>query len=198
MSISQKQANEMIIEISAKTGIDLETLYGIVGNIVKKPNSFASKSAEEYAKTHKIDVFKVKGTSKSGRISMDDLRSYLGQPVTKSPSSLWASKTAKELAEEHGLSENSFGPKDRSGKKRKSGENTITLQDVKKKAGLESPKIKSPWASPQAKEFAKKKGVKAKDLFGSGKSGKITKTDIQKYLNNQKTDCSDSSDSESD
>ncbi len=183
------------MDIASKTGTDIETLYGIAGERVKRPNLFASAKASSYAREKGIDFSKIKG-SKGGRITIDDLRSHIGEETTKKSPSLFASKGARLLAEENDLTEDDFSPKQRTGSKRKDGRRTITIENVSAKLGKKKPV--SPYASPQARKVATEAGVSPSSIKGTGRKGKITKADVQKHLNasSDSSSSSDSSDSE--
>lgn len=195
MSLTQKKANELLIKISSETGTDLDVLYKIAGDLIKKPTPFASSKASDLAKEREIDFSKIKG-SKNGRITIDDIRTYLGEEVSNKKPSLFASKGARLLAEENDLTEKDFTPKLRTGRKRKDGRSTITIENVNAKIG--KVKTTSPYASPQARKDANNAGLSPSSIKGTGKKGKITKSDVKKHLNSssEASSSSDSSDSE--
>jgi pyruvate/2-oxoglutarate dehydrogenase complex dihydrolipoamide acyltransferase (E2) component len=91
---------------------------------------------------------------------------------------LFSSTAAKQLAIGNGLTQDDFLPEEKTGNPRKSGAITITITDVRKKLG----KKINPFASPTAKKFANEKNVSAEEVTGTGKNGKITKTDIELFL----------------
>lgn len=199
MSISRKEFISVIDRIASENGLTSDSIWSQIGDLVKPSSPFASKAAKELAQEKNIDTNKIKGTGNLGKITSDDIRKFLGKPVKNKQPTQWSSKAAKKLAEENSLTVDDFPIDKRTGRKWKNGTVTISVDDVKLKAGLSSPKKKSPYASKAAKVLAKENGIKAKDLDGTGKGDKITKKDILKYLktlSNEESSSSSSSDEE--
>lgn len=167
-----------MLELIAKThDLDLDGLYKLTK--VKKPSAFASDKAKMIADKANLKPGDI--PHEGAKITADDVRRKLGEPVKTKKPSAFASVAAKKLAAENNLTEKDFKDKDRTGRARKSGEKTIRLEDIKIKLGLSSPR--TPWASPQAKELAKKRGVKASAIRKEmGIEGKIKKSEIEAYL----------------
>jgi len=136
MSLSMKKANALLEEISEKFGVDLDELYAVAGGRVKRPDGFASPKAREFFERMGLDRTKIKGSGKGGKITIDDIRVASGEP-SKKKINLFASTSAKKLAEENSLTEDDFLPSERTGRRLKSNnKKTITIYDCRKKLGL--------------------------------------------------------------
>jgi pyruvate/2-oxoglutarate dehydrogenase complex dihydrolipoamide acyltransferase (E2) component len=171
-------------KISKKTGLSIKELKALTKDDLKFGSPFSSSAAKELFKEYKLVMSDVKPTGKNSKITADDVRRGAGKPVKTKEENLFASKNAKDLAESKGWTQKDFKNTEKSGKPRKSGAITITLKDVKNKAGiLNSPKKNSAFSSPTAEKFAKDNKLKSKDINGTGKNGKITKKDIQNFIN---------------
>lgn len=194
MSISRKEFLVIINRIATENGIEADTIWSQIGDLVKNSSPYASKAAKELAIENNIDSTKIKGTGSLGKITSDDIRLFIGKPVKNKEPTQWSSKSAEKLAIENNLTEKDFPMKKRTGRIWKDGTVTISVEDVKIKVGLSTPKKKSPYASKTAKKLAKDNGISSSDIVGSGKDDKITKADILKFIKENK----DSTESESD
>ena len=119
------------------------------------------------------------------------MKKYLGMATRVSDAFTAA---ARKLAREEGLTESQFPTKERSGKIRKTtGVKEITIQDVRKYLGIESPeKVK---ISPKAKELVEKYNIDATKIQGTGKDNRIKMCDVEEFL---KSNINSESDSEAD
>ena len=206
MSVTIAKANKALAKIAEEYDLDISKIQALVAKEIPRPSPWASGKAKNLASKAGIDPYKITGSGNGGKITIDDVREMMGEKVEKKIENLFASKTARVLAEENDLSQEDFSTKEKSGRPRKSGAVTITLEDVRKKAGINSPKkSKSPFASGSAKSYAMENDVKPEKIEGSGKDGKITKADIKKFMSKKSSpkkkvvkEESDSSDSESD
>lgn len=186
MSIKISDARKALEKIAAHYDLDLKEVQELVKDEVPKRTVFASKAAREYAKEHKVKGKSVTGTGKDGKVTLDDVRAHLGEPRKKKEENLFASPAGKLLAEEHGLSQGDFSDSEKSGKPRKSGNITITINDVRRKAGLPTKeKKKSPWGSKITEMYAQEHNIDPSQIKGTGKEGKILKVDIEKFLQEQ-------------
>lgn len=182
MSFTTKKVQSALEKISKEFKIPLEDIHECIGDIIPPPSPWASAKAKELGLKTKVNPYKVKATGKGGKITLNDLRSFLGEENPKKPSA-FASKQAKDLAKENDLSEDDFSDDERTGNPRKSGEITITLNDVRNKLGIKvEKKPKSPFASPKTKQFAEENDIDPTKIEGSGKDGRITKKDIETYM----------------
>jgi len=185
MSYTQVQVDNILATIADKFKIPNDLLKEVLDNTdYKKTSIFASKKAMLYANSNNVDIKKVKTSGKNGKIKIDDLKLFTGEISNLKVENIFASSAAKKLAEEKGFKQSDFKNTEKSGRKRKSGAVTITIQDVRIKAGE---KIKKPtrFASPDAKKLAKKVGFKAKGIKGDSKRGKITISQIRKATKSQ-------------
>lgn len=194
MSISRKEFLTIVNRIASENGLESNTIWSQIGDLVKPSSPYASKTAKELAIEHNIDSNDIKGSGNLGKITSDDIRLFIGKPVKNKEPTQWSSKAAEKLAIENNLTYKDFPMKKRTGRTWKDGTITISVKDVKIKVGLSTPKISSPYASKAAKKLAKENGLSSSDIVGSGKDDKITKSDILKFLKENK----DSSDSDSD
>jgi len=140
MSVSRKEFNTVIDRIASENGLTSDSIWSQIGDLVKPSSPFASKAAKELAQEKNIDTNKIKGTGNLGKITSDDIRQFLGQPTKNKQPTQWSSKAAKKLAEENNLTQEDFPIDKRTGRKWKNGTVTISVDDVKLKAGLSSPK----------------------------------------------------------
>lgn len=197
MAITRKAFNEALAKIASENGLSEDLLQKQISSIVPQPSPFASKSAKTLASENDIKPSDIKGSGKLGKITSDDIRKYIGEPVKNKSPTEWSSKTAETLASENDLTPSDFPVKGRTGRTWKNGTVTISVTDVKNKLGLSTTPKKSPFASKAAKKLAKDNKIKSSEIDGTGKDGKITKSDIESYLkNNQDEDESSSSSSD--
>lgn len=140
MSLTQKNANALLLDISKSFNVDIDELYKLAGDRVKRPNAFASSKAKSYCDEVGADVHKIKPTGKGGKITIDDIRKCIGEEPKKKIN-LFASTAARKLAEENDLKIADFSPEERTGRRLKSNnQKTITVEDCRKKLGLEPKK----------------------------------------------------------
>lgn len=166
MSLTQVKARNLLDDISKKYDIPIEQLYELAGDRVKKQNPFASPAAEDFAKRVGVNVSTLKPSGKTGKITIDDIRLAIGEETKRKEENLFASPAAKKLADENNLTQSDFSQKERTGKRRKaSGNRTISVEDVRKKLGLEK---KTPKKS--AKKKVSKRSVKDSDSESSSDS----------------------------
>ncbi len=126
---TKKDLKALLEQISTKYDISVDDLFKI-GGIKKNPYGiFASKAAEKLA-TEKGLKFE----AQDEKITIDQVKIAAGEP--KKIENLFASTTAKKLAEDHNLTQDDFSDSEKSGKPRKSGAKTITIDDARKKAGI--------------------------------------------------------------
>lgn len=145
MSLNQSQTTELLNSVSKKFNISIDDLYetakSVAGDKIKRPTMFSSPAAKKFAEDHKeIDISKITGTGKGGKVSIDDIRVFIGEQSKIKPVNLWGSSSAKELAEKHSLKESDFTEDEKTGAARKSGKKSILIKDIKTKLGLETPK----------------------------------------------------------
>lgn len=198
MSVSRKSFAQVLDRIADEYDMTTADLWGKIGDLVTPTSPFASRSAKELAEEKGIDITKIKGSGNLKKITSDDIRLALGEPVKNKTPTEWSSKQSEKLAKEHNLKASDFPGNKRTGRKWKNAKHpTISIADVKLKCGLSTPKKKSLYASTAAKTLAKENNLKAKDLTGSGKAGKITKKDIEKYIKDSKVEDSESEDNNS-
>ena len=185
MAITRKSFIQALNKIANDNDLSLSILQEQIKDIIPQSSPFASRSAKTLALKHNVQIASIHGTGKMGKITSDDIRKIIGEGPSE-----WSSKQAEKLAKEH-----SFSPKDfpkRSGRVLKDGTITISVNDVKKKLGENN------FASKMAKRFAEEKGVLDKKITGSGKDNKITKKDIQRFIENKKQFSSDNDSSDND
>jgi pyruvate/2-oxoglutarate dehydrogenase complex dihydrolipoamide acyltransferase (E2) component len=191
MSISRKDFKKVINLISEKHNIDSDDLWANISSIVKPSSPFSSKYAKNMANEKDIKPSQINGTGKDGKITVDDIRIFIGEsPKSKKPTQ-WSSIRASELASLYSLNVEDFPEKERTGRIWKDGTKTISIHDVKKKADIQvSPKV-SVFSSKIARKLAKDNNIDVTKIKGTGKDGKITKNDIQAYLNDENSSSSD-------
>lgn len=183
MSYTRAQVDSILSLITENFNLKIGDVQDAVKDIYKPPSAFASKSAADKAKENDIDPTKLNKSSKDGRITLQDVNDFLGISEKKdSKPKDFVSKTAWEEAKKNDLEAKDFSAKERSGVDRKTKKKTkITLEDVRNKANKKS----SPFASATAKKFAEENDVDPEDVTGTGRDGKIRKSDIQDFLNEQ-------------
>lgn len=199
MSITKATLNEILKRIAEENSIKLSIIQNQISDIVQPDSPFASKAAKEYAEEKKVNIDEIEGSGKNGKISVDDIRLFLGEePKHKKSPSQWSSKAAKDLAHENSLSSKDFPKSSRTGRVWKDGTVTISIEDVKTKLGISSPK-KSPskWSSKKAKELAEEYKLSSDDIKGTGKDNRITKSDVEKYIRKMKVESESESEAES-
>lgn len=193
MALTQKAARELLADISDKFDISLEKLYKVAGERVKRIDSFTPK-ARELARENNLDAADIAHSGE--KITLDDVRAALGEKKKARESDAFTAK-ARILARENDLSENDFPVGERSGKTRKTGTVEISVADVRKKLGIVKDSPKAPPASPKALEIAEDLGIDIRKVKGSGKSGRVLKSDIEEYIKSKKDESSDSESSDS-
>lgn len=156
MSLTQVKARNLLNDIASKYDIPIEDLYELAGDRVKKQNPFASPAAKDFAKKVGVNVSTVKPSGKTGKITIDDIRLAIGEEPKRKDENLFSSPAAKKLASENDLTQSDFAPKERSGKRRKSsGNRTISIEDVRKKLGIDKKKTKKVTKKTSSKRSAK-------------------------------------------
>ena len=163
MSITLSAANKALEKIAKAHNLNLSDIQKLVASEIPQPSPWASGKAKELALSAGVNPYDVTGTGDKGKITLDDIRGFLGQEVKAKIENLFASKAARELAEENKLTQADFLVEERNGSPRKSGNKTIRISDVKKKLGLEEKKSVSPKKSksPEKKKITKKDVKKA-------------------------------------
>lgn len=159
MTLTQSQTVELFEAISKKFKIDINEIYETVktiegGDKIKRPSAFSSPAAKKFAEEHSdiSKISQISGTGKGDKITINDIRVFIGEESKQKTVSLWGSSAAKDLAAEHNLKEEDFAEDDKSGAPRKSGKKSILISDIKKKMGIESPKKASPKKESPKKE----------------------------------------------
>ena len=100
-------------------------------------------------------------------------------PATPKKTSIWASKQAQLLAEEHGINLDGVVGSGRDGK--------YTISDVK--GYMTPPPKKSKLnASPHAVKFSLENDLKLDGRIGTGTDGKILLADVQKWAGEESSD----------
>lgn len=169
----------MLDDIARECNIDIETLYKIAGDRVKKVSPFTPQ-ALKLAQENGLSPSEI---AHSGvKITIDDVRAAIGQPKKNVPADAFTG-AARKLAQEHNLTEADFPAELRTGKTRKSGVVEIRLEEVKAKLGLVKKEDTGVKMSPRAKEVAK--GLKKKEIAsikGTGKDGRIKLEDVKAYI----------------
>jgi pyruvate/2-oxoglutarate dehydrogenase complex dihydrolipoamide acyltransferase (E2) component len=179
MSYSKNDVDTMLSQIVDHFKLEIDDVQKVVSNIYKPTSMFASKSAEDKAGKNKIDISKLKRSSKDKRITLQDVNSFLGEVNKETKPKEFVSKQAYEEAQKNNLKYENFSDKEKSGIDRKTKKKTkITLDDVRNKVKNNA----SPFASKQAEKLAKDTNVKHEDISGSGRDGKIRKVDVEDYL----------------
>lgn len=142
MSVKIGDARAALVKIAKEFDLDLKKVQNLVKDEIPLAPVFASKTARELAKEKGLKASKIKATGKNGKITVDDVRIAAGEEPKKKVENLFASTAGKKLAEEHGLTQDNFEESEKTGNPRKSGSITITIEDVKLKAGLISERKK--------------------------------------------------------
>jgi RecG-like helicase len=170
-TITQKDAREMISAIAKELKVSEDKIYKLCPK-VKQIDVFSSPKARDLAKG--LDIAKIQYTG--DKITIDDVRKAMGEEPKAKVASMFASAQAKDLATKNELTQDSFEDEEKSGKERKNGDKTITLEDVKKKLGLI---VKNIWSSPQIQALAEKHGLTEKSIDARSAGGKITKAIVE-------------------
>jgi pyruvate/2-oxoglutarate dehydrogenase complex dihydrolipoamide acyltransferase (E2) component len=180
---SQQQLENIIKQICSSFSIEESELKQIATECGAKFKSvFASSAAKKYWESKGKPMENLFGDAPSHEkgYTLNDVKKALGEKVKEKTVSAWASKVAKKLASDNNLSEDDFSIESRSGKKKAKGK--ITLSDVKIKLGLEEDD-KIPFASKNAEDFAKNKGINEevlRSIEGTGHKNRITIGDLRK------------------
>ena len=194
MSITQKAFNEFITSATNKFNLEKSEFKDFADKFFSK-NNVVSKLpltpvAKKLAILKDIDILKV--TSADGiKITIDDVRRFIGDPEDppKAKATDLFTPKARALAKVETLKVSQFGPSERTGNPRKSGEATITLQDVYRKLRSLDPKYKLPDSaikiSPGTAKFAETENVDLMKVTGTGSGGRILKADLEQYIKNK-------------
>jgi len=188
MSISKKTIDQLFARLAEEYNIEVEDIWSKVGDIIPIGSPFSSKAAKELASENNLSPDDLKGTGTSGKINISDVKKHLGIKVPVRTPSEFSSKAAKELASEHNLSPDDFSNEERTGRVWKNGTISISISDVKLKAGVSTPKKNSKWSSKKAKELASENDLSPDDLQGTGTDGKITLSDVKMAVEEKEND----------
>ena len=196
--------SEMIEAFAEMFEINIDRVRALVKEAKTPQVKWGSKQAKELAENSGVDVSSIQPTGKNNSIVLKDIHEIMGKKPRsasmKSSPSAFASKIAKDLAENSGVDVSSIKP---TGKN-----NSIVLKDIyivlENIPGGTKPKSASTKSSPSAfaskiaKDLAEKHGIKADQITvrGSKDGKKIVKSDIMKYLNEKNTKNNEPSDEE--
>ena len=105
--MSPDESETMIKTFAEAFKIDIDRFRALVKEAKAPQVKWGSKQAKELAENAKIDVSSIHPTGKNGSIVLKDIHATMGKKPKsaqrKSSPSEFASKIAKELAEEHGI-----------------------------------------------------------------------------------------------
>ncbi len=191
MSITQQKFKEIMDVIAKENKLSKDTLFSQIADLYQPSSPWGSKSAKDLATDKKVVISSITGTGKEGKILLADVQKAVGMNVVKKISlHPFVSQKARDLAKEHGLTKNtkaSFPMNSRTGINKKNGkQEKITLSDVRKVAELGKDNKIVLFASKEANALALKYKIDPVKINGTGKSGKIKKSDIENY-NNKKS-----------
>ena len=198
MAVSTKNFNLILQTIADQNDLVIDDLTKQIAHLWKPSSLWGSKAAKEEAmkliKDKVITQDQIIATGKGGKIKFDDVLLAAGKPVEKKEDLFpFVSKASKALAKKHKLldTKKHFPKHLRSGKSRKdpTKKTRITLEDVRRVAGVSLSGKKLEFASPTAKDLAIKHGIKAEDIKDrSGKGGKIKTSDIENFMQKKEED----------
>jgi len=178
MTITQKKFNSFLEKLSKEFDLDIENVKKFSTEMMTSEVSTITSAAKKLAEELKVDITKI--TPSGSKISVDDIREAAGQKRKAKKTDLFTPK-ARDLAKENDLKESDFKESERTGNPRKSGEKTITIQDVNRKLGIVS---KSAIVSPTALKLAEDNNVDLTKVVGTGNGGRIKISDIKSYIEN--------------
>jgi pyruvate/2-oxoglutarate dehydrogenase complex dihydrolipoamide acyltransferase (E2) component len=205
MSVSTKNINLILACIASENDLEVDALTKQISHLWKPSSLWGSKAAKEEAekliKEGVITQDQIVSTGKNGKIKYDDVLKAAGKPVEKKKDLFpFVSKASRALAKEHKLldTKKHFPKHLRSGKSHKdpSKKTRITLEDVRRVAGVSLNGKKLDFSSPAAKDLAEKHKISPDEIKNrSGKNGKIKMSDIEMYLQNKEENSDGESDS---
>lgn len=177
MSINKKIISEIFADFAKELDVDVNKLWKIAGSRIPQGSVFTAK-ARVYAEEHNLKESDIPHTG--DKITLDDVRAALGEEKKSKSGDAFTAK-ARTLAKENKLTEKDFPVESRTGKTRKTGVVEITVKDVKAKLGLEDDTT-SVKISPTAKILIKELKLDSTKIKGSGKDGRILKSDVEEFI----------------
>jgi pyruvate/2-oxoglutarate dehydrogenase complex dihydrolipoamide acyltransferase (E2) component len=181
MSISQKNFADFMASVATTFDLDLSKVVALAGGLVKD-QGIATPKAKKFADEEGVDIDGV--PHKGEKVTIEDIRVFLG----KSTASDAFTALARKVAKENDLTEDDFPVEGRSGKTRKTGVVEITIGDVRTQMGVPAKKVSSPKPSPVAVSLARDLDVDITKVVGTGKDGRVKKEDVQNFLLSAKTE----------
>lgn len=159
MALKLRDIRAIFEEISEEFDIDLNKIYAIAGDRVKRASPFTPK-AKKIAEENGLKADDIPHTG--DKITIDDVRNALGTPKKKAEKAI-ATPQAKKLAEDFGVDITKITP---SGKKGKILKGDI-LEFLKTMNKNDSSDSESEDEKPKKKKVTKKKIVKKEESSDS-------------------------------